>query len=138
MTDAELAARLHRDLAQMAADAGWATAATEGQALGHYTDLVADAKEAVGVEDLAAATATQRRRVRLAALGGCLERLERHYATLTDITVGQRDEKLSQIAAAIGRLRAAGATGGSSVGQGFTLKRGPAVDYSAGEGDADA
>lgn len=137
MTDAELAARLHRDLAQLATDAGWSTVATTGQALGHYTDAVADAKEALGLDDLADATPAQRKRVRQLALGACLERLERHYATLVDIDVGQRSERLSQIAGAIARLRAASATGGGAVAQGLTIRRGAAVDYTAGEGDAD-
>ena len=83
------------------------------------------------------ATAAQVRRVRQLALLGCLDRLELHFATLTDLKVGQRDEKLSQIGAAVARARAGGSrSGGTSAAVGFTLRRGPAIDYTAGEGDA--
>ncbi len=44
-----------------------------------------------------------------------LQRLQRDYATMVDITVGQRSEKLSQIVAAIGKLvDSNGADDGSS------------------------
>ena len=49
-------------------------------------------------------------------------------------TVGQRRESLSQLLAAVERARL------TSVGRratGFTLKRGPAMDYTAGGGDSD-
>jgi hypothetical protein len=136
MTDAELAQRLHRDLAALAADAAWSPTATEGQALGHYTDPIADAKADVGVSDLSAATASQAKRVRQEALRACLERLELHYAAVTDLRVGQRDEKHSQIAQALGRLRASATSSGGSGAVGFTLRRGPARDYTTGGGDA--
>jgi hypothetical protein len=135
MTDADLAQRLHRDLAALAADAGWSPAATEGQPQGHYSDPIADACADVGVADLAAATVVQRKRVRQLALSACLERLELHYAAQADLKVGQRDEKLSQISAALGRIRASAPAAGGGVAQGFTLRRGPAVDYTTGGGD---
>jgi hypothetical protein len=137
MTDAELASKLHRDLQGLALEAGWATAATLDQPQGHYSDLIADAKADVGVTIWAAASAAQIKRVRQLALLACLDRLELHFATLTDLKVGQREERLSQIGAAVARARAGGSRGaGTAAAVGFTLRRGPAVDYSAGEGDA--
>jgi hypothetical protein len=139
MTDADLAAKLHRDLSALATEAGWSPAATTGQDQGHYTDPIADAKADVGVTDLSAATAGQRRRVRQLALLACLDRLELYFATLADLAVGQRDEKLSQIGAAVARARGTLRSAGTAAAVGFTLKRGPATDYAAGEGDlADA
>lgn len=138
MTAAELAQRLHRDLAALAADAAWSPTATTGQAQGHYTDPIADAMADVGLDDLADATAAQLKRVRQLALGACLERLELHYAAVTDLKVGQRDEKLSQIGAALTRIRASAPAAGGGVARGVTIRRGPAVDYSTGEGDDDA
>lgn len=138
MTDADLAARLHRDLAALAADAGWATTATTGQAQGHYSDPIADAKADVGVSDLATATVAQQKRVRQLALGICLERLELHYAAQVDLRVGQREERLSQIGAQLARIRASAPAAGGGVGRGATIRRGPAVDYSAGAGDAES
>jgi hypothetical protein len=135
MSASDLAARLARDLGSLASDAGWSAEATSGQPQGHYTDAIADAMDDIGVDDLAEATPAHLRRVRQAALLTCLERLELYYATLTDIRVGQRDEKLSQIASAIGRIREAAHLAGTSVAKGVRLRRGPAVDYTAGEGD---
>lgn len=135
MTADELAQRLHRDLAALAADAGWSPTATEGQAQGHYTDALSDALAEVGLDDLADATTAQGKRVRQLALGACLARLELHYAAVTDIKVGQRDEKLSQIGAALSRIRASAPAAGGGVGVGFTIRRGPAVDYTTGDGD---
>lgn len=135
MTADELAQRLHRDLAALAADARWSPAATEGQAQGHYTDAISDAIADVGLEDLADATHAQLKRVRQLALGACLERLELRYAAMTDLKVGQRDEKLSQIGAALSRIRASAPAAGGKVAVGFTLRRGPARDYSTGGGD---
>ncbi len=41
-----------------------------------------------------------------------LEQLQRDYAVATDIKVGQRDEKLSQVATAIGKLKGTPQSGG--------------------------
>jgi hypothetical protein len=136
MTADELAQRLHRDLAALAGDAGWSPTATDGQAQGHYTDPIADALAEVGLDDLADASTAQLKRGRQLALGACLERLELHYAAVTDIKVGQRDEKLSQIGTSLSRIRASAPAAGGGVGVGFTIKRGAAVDYSTGGGDA--
>ncbi len=135
MTADELAQRLHRDLAALAADARWSPDPTDGQAQGHYTDPISDALGDVGLGDLADASAGQLKRVRQLALGACLERLELHYAAVTDLKVGQRDEKLSQIGTALSRIRASAPAAGGGVAVGFTLRRGPARDYTTGGGD---
>ena len=105
MTENDLAARLHRDLGALAADAGWSPAATDGQPQGHYSDPIADALEAAGLTTLASATAAQLRAIRRTALGVCLDRLEIHYAQAVDVTGDGLNEALSQIGQAIARAR---------------------------------
>jgi hypothetical protein len=114
MTEAELAARLARDLGPLAADASWSAAAALGQAQGHYTDPIADAKDDAGVtDDLSDVTEMDALRlIRRLALLACLERLELHYATLVDTSTGgdsgsQIVQKLSQVRQAIGVVRVA-------------------------------
>lgn len=105
MTPAELAQRLERDLQALATDAEWTATPSAGQPEGHYSDPIADALSDAGVSDLPTATAAQLKAIRLAALGGCLDRLERHYATLVDTAAGSLSQKLSQTFAAISLLR---------------------------------
>jgi hypothetical protein len=113
MTEAELAARLVRELGPLAVDAGWSADATAGQPEGHYSDPIADAKEAIGIAGALASaelTAAQLGELRDRALLACLERLELHYATLVDTSTGQGEgsqaQKLSQVQAAIAGVRA--------------------------------
>lgn len=133
MTDAELAARLSRELNSLAEEADWSTEATTGQPQGSYSDAIADAKEAVGISDLTTATAAQLKSIKRLALLACYDRLMNYYATLTDITVGPRKEELSQLLGAVERARQATV---GRVAVGFTIRRGPAVDYTTGGGDA--
>lgn len=105
MTRQELANRLHRDLGALAVDAGWSTTASDGQPDGSYTDPIDDALLAAGVDDVTLVASADLVPIRQAALAGCLERLERHYATLVDTTTGPLSQKLSQTREAIKVLR---------------------------------
>ena len=149
MTEAELAARLSRDLGPLADDANWSATATAGQAQGHYTDAISDAKAVLGVEGaLADATLTSAQLLELAAraLLGCLERLELHYTTLVDSSAGTgagaQQQKLSQVQAGIARVRnrlAAAVHAQTSVAsapaQGVNVRGQKRPDYSLGEGN---
>ena len=149
MTEAELAARLARDLGPLAADASWRAAATEGQAQGHYTDAIADAKAVLNVGgDLADATLSSNQLLELMAraLLGCLERLELHYTTLVDSSAGTgagaQQQKLSQVQAGIAKVRqrlAAAVHAQSSVASapatGANVRGMRRPDYSLGSGN---
>lgn len=133
MTEQQLAERLSRDLNQLALEANWSITATPTQPYGNYTDAIDDAKIAIGVTgNLADATAVQVKRVRLAALGFCYDRLANYYATLCDITVGPRKEELSQLLGAVERAKQATLGG---IGKGFVITKGPLRDWTAGGGD---
>ena len=135
MTEADLAARLHRDLSALATEAEWSVTATTGQAYGSYTDPIADAKTEIGVSgDLDDATDAQQIAVRQAALRVCLDRLELHFTTYTDLRVGERDEKLSQIRTALAAARLALSVAGG-IARGLTIRRGPQIDYTTHDGD---
>lgn len=133
MTDLELATRLHRDLSALATEAGWSVAATPDQALGSYTDPIADAKTQLGMSDLSLATNQQLRQLRRLALAACLDRLDTYYATLVDIRVGERDEKLSQLRASLPQLRAS-LIGRVAIGMRLPSRTYP--DYDPASGDA--
>jgi hypothetical protein len=142
MTEAELAARLARELGPLAVDAAWSVAATTGQAQGHYTDPISDAKEALGItDDLADVelTGVQTRELRDRALLGCLERLELHYATLVDTTTGTGDtsqvQKLSQVRAGIQGIRARLDARIGAAATGVVIRGRSRPDYTVGEGD---
>ncbi len=152
MTEAELMARLARDLGPLAIDAGWSADAAEGQPQGSYSDGIADAKQAVGVVgDLLGVTdSTTLALVRQLALRACLERLELHYATLVDTTTGGDTtvtQRLSQVRAAISSVRqslaaaiAAGAAPPASPTKatGLNLRGRRRPDYDVGAGNAEA
>ncbi len=140
MTPAELALRLERDLQALASDAAWSTAASTGQPEGHYSDPIADAMSDAGVSDLTTATAAQLKTIRTAALGGCLDRLERHYATLVDTAQGSLSQKLSQTFAAISLLRERisdppANTANTAIGANVRGRRRP--DYTLGSGNVE-
>ncbi len=154
MTDAELAARLARELGPLAVDAQWSVAATANQLYGHYTDAMADAKAVLGVDgalDQATLTTVQLQELIQRALLACLERLELHYATLVDTTVGSGDgaqqQKLSQVRAAIsqvrGRLasavhaRSTAVSDAPPAARGVRLRGRRRPDYTLGEGDGE-
>ena len=149
MTEAELAARLSRDLGPLAEDANWSATATAGQAQGHYTDAIADAKAVLGVDGaLADAVMNGNQLLELAAraLLACLERLEIHYTSLVDSSAGTgagaQQQKLSQVQAGIARVRtrlAAAVHAQSSVASapatGANVRGQKRPDYSLGEGN---
>lgn len=138
MTEAELAARLHRDLNALADEAGWSATPTDGQPQGHYSDPIADALAAQGLDALADATSAQIVAVRRVALGLCLDRLAAYYAALVDIRAGEREEKLSQLRDSIPAVRAS-LIGRTAVGVRLPGRRYPDYGPSSGdEADADA
>lgn len=124
LTRAELAERVHRKLDSLASDATLSTTAVGTQTEGSYTDAVDAGLRAVGAIDVET-DLPDVRYLDTALLDSCLdaieremlERLTRHYAVLTDIKVGDRDEKLSQIGKSIGALAGSGKAGGSSGGK---------------------
>jgi|FLYN01.1.fsa_nt_gi hypothetical protein len=121
-TRAELAAMVHRKLGQLATDASLSTTASGDQTEGSYTDAIDAGLRSVGAIDPETDLADVRW-LDAGLLDTCLdaierevlERLQRHYAVLTDIKVGERDEKLSQIGAAIAKLTGSGRPGGGKV-----------------------
>jgi len=141
VTEAELAARLARDLGPLATDAGWSATATAGQSEGHYSDAIADAKDDLGFAgDLGDATLTpaQLAELRDRALLVCLERLERYYITLVDTSSGTGEgsqaQKLSQVQKALVLVRT-NLDRKMSVSRGVKLRGRRRPDYTLGEGD---
>lgn len=135
MTEAELASRLHRDLGPLAADAEWSTAPTSGQAQGHYTDPIADAKEAAGVEDDLnddEVTAAVLKKVRRLALSFCFDRLAIHYVGAVDHSADGASESLSQILANIERAKMIAC---GSVVVGVNLRGKSKPDWTANDGN---
>lgn len=160
MTEAELVARLARELGPLAVDAGWSSTATTGQPYGAYSDAVMDALSESGIVDPLETVADwlTLRDVQESALLHCLRRLELHYSTLTDTSTGQGaggvTQKLSQVRAALatvaGRLDAtraaravvahdmalAAALAAVPSAVGVTIRGRPRPDYTLAEGDA--
>ncbi len=121
ITRMQLAVKVARKIATLAADAELTTAPNDEGSEGHYTDAVDTGLRNLGAIDPATdtpdvrwLTAAQVSAAVTAIEGEMLERLQRHYATLTDIQVGERNEKYSQIEAAITRLIAANVAESSS------------------------
>jgi len=134
MTEIELAQRLHRDLGALATDAGWSAEATSGQAEGHYTDPIADAKEDIELDTLADATARELKAIRRGALGYCFDRLLAHYAQAIDTSSDGQGNSYSQISANIERARVAIL---GRVAKGANLRGYPKRDYTAEFGNAE-
>ncbi len=149
LTEAQLAARLHRDLGPLAVDAGWKTTGQSGQTYGTYTDCIADALGALGIAPSALQAATTatgtdaasikaaaavEARVRRLALAGALDRLEAYYAGLVDTVEGPVSHKLSQVFANIERMRASLSVG-ESVASGTNLRGRRRPDYALGVGN---
>lgn len=137
MIEQDLAARLQRDLQALATDAGWDYQATAtDQPYGSYTDPITDALEIAAVTQgqLNVAPVATQRLVRRLALGGCLDRLERYYATLVDTTTDGVHQKLSQIRESIALLRKDAAP---VVASGVNLRGIKRPDYALGLGNVD-
>lgn len=118
MNRATIAATVHRKLGALATDASLSTTASGDQTEGSYTDAIDAALRQLGAydPDTEALDATLvpialHNTLLRVVEGEMLDRLQRHYALLTDRKVGSRDEKLSQIGAALARL---GSSSGSS------------------------
>jgi hypothetical protein len=110
----EIASRVHTKLGLLASDLSYSTALAGSLTEGHYTYAIDSGLRQIGAVDVDTDTPD----VRCVAAGAIevllnaveyamLERLQRDYATMVDIDVGPRKEKLSQIAAAIGKLKSA-------------------------------
>jgi hypothetical protein len=138
LSRSELAARVHRKLDALATDASFSTTTSGAQTEGSYTDAVDAGLRAVGAIDVET-NLPDVRYLDAGLLDSCLdaieremlERAQRHYAALTDIKVGDRDEKLSQIAKTIGALSAGGQGGARGKVVMRTLRR-EANDYELG------
>jgi hypothetical protein len=122
-TRADIAGLVHRALGALATDAALTTTDDgAGQTEGSYTDAIDYGLRAVGAIDadtdaidvglITVATLDDLLQVVKRAM---LERLQLHYATVVDLQVGQREEKLSQIGAAIARLLGSSASGSARV-----------------------
>lgn len=121
-TRSDLAQTIHRKLAALATDASLSTTANGAQTEGDYTDAVDAGLRSAGAIDsetdlpdvrwLDATTVD----IALDAIEReMLKRLQRHYATVVDLKIGPRDEKLSQISKHLASL-AGGGDGAASQG----------------------
>lgn len=115
-TRAQIAELLARKLGALASDAALDRTPSGSQTEGAYTDAIDSALRSLDAldpetdePDIRAIRAAQLDPLLAAAERALLERLQRHYALMVDITVGQRSERLSQIGQAIAQLAAAGA-----------------------------
>lgn len=121
ITRAQLAARVARKLSALASDASLSSTASGALTEGDYTDAIDAGCRAVGAVN----PETDQPDVRWLDSGTIdtatelvqremLQRLQGYYTSLTDIKVGPREEKLSQIASAIARMASGSAAGGGS------------------------
>lgn len=138
-TRANIANITYRALGTLAADAGLSMTATEDLSEGDFTDAIDAGMRAIGAidadtGDLDASLITNSNvdNLLLFVRRAMLERLQLHYATVTDISIGQREEKLSQIGQALARLLGgAGNTGAGGQVIARPLRR-EADDYELG------
>lgn len=129
-TRAEIAATVHRRLRALATDAELTTAPSGEQTEGDYTDAVDAALRAAGcvdaetdAVDVALVTSANLDAVIAATTREVLIQLAFHYAVLTDIRAGERDEKLSQIGAAVRALGSSSGGSGASAGRPVIVKQ---------------
>ena len=122
MTRAAVAARVHTKLGLLATDMSYNTTSSGALTEGSYTYAIDTGLRQSGAID----PMTDEPDVRWMATThidsllsvvefAMLERLQRNYATMTDITVGQRSERLSQIASAIDKLKGAVSPQGTGI-----------------------
>jgi hypothetical protein len=119
MTRAAIATRVHTKLGRLATDRSLSTTPAGALTEGSYTYAIDAGLRNVGAinpetdePDVRFLTATSLDTLLKAIEAEMLEQLQRDYAVATDIRVGQREEKLSQIAAAIGKLKGTPGAGG--------------------------
>jgi hypothetical protein len=136
LTRAAIATRVNTKLGLLASGRSLSTVASGSLTEGSYTYAIDQGLRSVGAIN----TLTDEPDVRwltTASLdtlleqveAAILEQLQRDYATMVDITVGQRSENLSQIAKAINTLK--GQAGGSGSGGGRAVSR--ILKYRAGD-----
>lgn len=122
ITRASIAATVHRGLRALATDAALSTAAGE-QTEGDYTDAIDAALRSIGavdvdtdLPDVSLVTSAQLNTLLQLAEAHILRQLQRHYAVAVDLRTGQRDEKFSQVAAALRALSGSSSSGGGGGG----------------------
>lgn len=143
LTRAGMAARIDTKLGRLASDRSYSTAASGALTEGDYTYAIDAGLRAAGAvnpetdeADIRYLDANSLDLVLDLIEREMLERLERDYAVEVDLSIGERDEKLSQISKTIGRLTgSAGGVGAGRAGAGGggkvvtrTLRR-EAADY---------
>lgn len=137
----ELATTVARKLSGLASDAELSLLASGAQTEGDYTDAIDAGLRAVGaideetdLVDVRALTAANLDICLDAIEREMLKRLQRHYAVMPDLRVGERDEKLSQIGAALARLVGSGSGSGGGGGGKVVIRnlRREARDYDLG------
>lgn len=119
LSRAELAARVHAKLERLATAASFSTTLSGALTEGSYTYAVDAGLRAVGaidpetdLPDVRWLTSAQIDTALDEIEREMLERLMRYYATAVDTKVGSRDEKLSQVGAALKALTGGGGAGG--------------------------
>lgn len=122
ITRALLAARVARKLSALATDASLSSTPAGTQTEGDYTDAIDAGLRSVGainpetdLPDVRYLDSSNIDSVMDQVQREMLERLQGYYASLVDIEVGPRKEKLSQIGAAIARMTSAASSGGGKV-----------------------
>lgn len=123
VTRAALAAAVHAKLSRLATQASLSTAASGASTEGDYTAAVSAGLRTVGAID-PETDLPDVRWLEASTVDACqdaieremLERLQRYYAVETDLTLGPKTERRSQIAGAIEKLT--GTAGGPQGGSG--------------------
>jgi hypothetical protein len=121
LTRAAIATRVNAKLGLLASDRSLSTTPSGSLTEGSYTYAIDQGLRSVGAintltdePDVRWLTTASLDTLLAQVEAAMLEQLQRDYATMVDITVGQRSENLSQIAKAIGTLK--GQAGGSGGG----------------------
>lgn len=126
-TRQELAQAVHTKLGRLATDRSYSTTASGSNTEGSYTAAVDTGLRTVGAIDDETGLPDVRY-LDVGMIDACLdaiedemiERLQRDFALEVDITVGPRSEKLSQVAAALGKM---GNSGGGGSGSGRVVTK---------------
>lgn len=128
ITRAQLAATIHRRLRGLATDAQLSPAAAGELTEGDYTDAIDAGLRSIGAInadtdalDISLVTTAQLNTLLQLVEADMLRQLQRHYAVAVDLKAGQREEKLSQIGAAI-RAMGSSSSGGSGGGGAIVVR----------------
>lgn len=133
-TRQELAQAVHAKLGRLATDRSYSTTPAGSSTEGSYTAAVETGLRTVGALDDETGLPDVRY-LEVGMIDACLdaiedemiERLQRDFALEVDITVGPRSEKLSQVAAALGKMGNSG--GGSGSGRVVIKKLSHSVEF---------